>query len=588
MLRLRILTARADLLSGVFPRKKIWVWLIGLTAAVLVGLWMSSLAGAETRERRRLVQDWSTRHVLFTGLTAESAALLAERDPRAWHSWLAHGGRRAEASRPEPWWWRLRREPRHSKGLEKDWNMPIGTNVGPNVYAAKFSFDINAAPDCTNDYVVFPTMNSGVPGVGGLNASLVAFNNLYTGPGPTGICPTPLSPSTQPSVLFAYNTATLTGADAYLSPALSLDGTKIAFVESDSGSGNNYAAFHVLTWKAAEGTAWNSGAAPGDCLAGDSCMTTLVLNSVHSDSQSNPFVDYADDTAYVGDDSGQLHKITPVFGGTPAEVTGGGWPVQLHTATLHIFSPVYDSVSGHIFVTDNLGNMYVVNAATGAILSTVSLTAFQPSDVIVDSTNQTVFVFYADLTGHLSVSQFNTSGTLLRKVTAGELSGSDSAYTGAFDNNYYTSPSTGNLYFGGSVNGVASVYSVGFTGTTMNATASGPLVLSTSTTTSTLVPLTEVYNPSFATAQDRLFIGINENCSSANNNGCIESLDITNGLPSGILSSYQLGNNGGNLTLSGIIIDNVSPSAQASSIYFESSPPAGHVSAIKLTQSALQ
>jgi hypothetical protein len=317
-------------------------------------------------------------------------------------------------------------------------------------------------------------------------------------------------------------------------------------------------------------------------------MTTLVLNSVHSDSQSNPFVDYADDTAYVGDDSGQLHKITPVFGGTPAEVTGGGWPVQLHTATLHIFSPVYDSVSGHIFVTDNLGNMYVVNAATGAILSTVSLTAFQPSDVIVDSTNQTVFVFYADLTGHLSVSQFNTSGTLLRKVTAGELSGSDSAYTGAFDNNYYTSPSTGNLYFGGSVNGVASVYSVGFTGTTMNATASGPLVLSTSTTTSTLVPLTEVYNPSFATAQDRLFIGINENCSSANNNGCIESLDITNGLPSGILSSYQLGNNGGNLTLSGIIIDNVSPSAQASSIYFESSPPAGHVSAIKLTQSALQ
>jgi hypothetical protein len=239
-------------------------------------------------------------------------------------------------------------------------------------------------------------------------------------------------------------------------------------------------------------------------------------------------------------------------------------------------------------VTDGLGNMYVVNAATGAILDSVSLTAFIPSDVILDSTNQTVFVFYADLTDHLSVSQFDTSGALIRKVTAGKLSGSVSVYAGTFDNNYFTSPSTGNLYFAGSVNGVASVYGVGFTGTTINATASGPLVLSTSSTTSTPVPLTEAFNPSFSTAQDRLFVGITDNCISGNNNGCIESLDISSGLPSVTLNSYQLGNNGGNLTLSAIIIDNVSSSAQASSIYFETRPPAGSVSAIKLTQLALQ
>jgi hypothetical protein len=373
MLRLRPLFRSVDFIQNVLSRKKLLVSLMGSMVVVSTGMWIHSVAGAETSERRHLVQDWSARHVVFTGLTAESAALLAEREPRAWNSWMGHRGRRVDAPQPEPWWWRWRRGQGRLAELKTDWNMPIGTNVGPNVYAAKFGFDINAAPDCTNDYVVFPTMNSGVPGVGGLNASLVAFNNLYAGPGPTGICPSPLSPATEPSVLFAYNTATLTGADAYLSPALSLDGTKIAFVESNSGSGNSYTAFHVLTWKAGEGTAWNSAAAPGDCSAGNSCMTTLVLNSVHSDSQSNPFVDYADDTAYVGDDSGQLHKITPVFGGTPAEVTGGGWPVQLHTATLNIFSPVYDSVSGHIFVTDNLGNMYVVNAATGAILSTVSL-----------------------------------------------------------------------------------------------------------------------------------------------------------------------------------------------------------------------
>jgi hypothetical protein len=108
------------------------------------------------------------------------------------------------------------------------------------------------------------------------------------------------------------------------SPILSLDGKKIAFVESNDGSGSTYTAFHVLTWKSGEGTAWSSAAAPGDCSGGNSCMTTLVLNSTRSDSGSSPFVDYAHDTAYVGDDSGRLHKITPVFTGTPVEVIGSG------------------------------------------------------------------------------------------------------------------------------------------------------------------------------------------------------------------------------------------------------------------------
>ena len=67
------------------------------------------------------------------------------------------------------------------------------------------------------------------------------------------------------------------------------------------------------------------------------CMTTLSLGA--NDTFSAPFYDYAieDDAIYVGDDSGYLHKFTPVFNGTPssppAEVTTSPWPVPLSTKT---------------------------------------------------------------------------------------------------------------------------------------------------------------------------------------------------------------------------------------------------------------
>ena len=561
-----------------------------LAVAPLLWVLVVSVAAAqEFAPPEHLVHDWSTRHVIFAGLTPENLAASVAVDPRARHSWINHGRHRFEPRRdhePVP----VGRGRRHHERLATDWQMPITAAVGPRVFPAKFGFDVNAAPDCANDYVIFPTNNSDVPGASGLNVriSLVGFNNLYTGPGPTGICPTPISPATQPSVLFAYNTSTASGGKADQSPVLSLDGKKFAFVESNDGSGSDYTAFHVLTWKAGEGSL-SGAAAPGDCSVGNSCMTTLVLNSARSDSRSSPFVDYAHDTAYVGDDGGMLHKVTPVFGGTPVELIGNGWPVQLHSPPDQIQSPVYDSVSGQIFVTDNLGTLYVVNAVSGAILKAIPVTNFTPSDPIVDSTNQTVFVFGTDSSFALDVWQYDTSGTLLRNIRAGVLAGSVNVYTGAFDNNYFTSPSSGMLYFAGSVNRVASLCAVGFTGTTMNASFLGPLALSTSSTTSTPTPLTEIFNPSFSTANDRLFLGIDANCTNSGTDGCIESLDISNGFPSGILNSLTLGTNGTAFSVSGIIVDNVSPAAQASSIYFESFPTGNFAqSAIKLTQSGLE
>ncbi len=265
---------------------------------------------------------------------------------------------------------------------------------------------------------------------------------------------------------------------------------------------------------------------------------------------------------------------------------GNGWPLQLHASFDGIKSPVYDSVSGRIFVTDVNGyTFYVVDAASAAILNSVPFFLSTLGDPVVDSTNQTVFVMVVVYpTFDLTMVQFDTSGTLLRQIDAGSV-GSGGGFTGAFDHKYFTSPPSGSLYFAGTVNFAASLYSVGFTGTTMNSSFRGPLVLASSGSIPTA--LTEIFNPSLSNAPDRLFLGIDEFCSGSD--GCIESFDISNGFPSGVLDFRELGD-GGEGGVSAIIVDNVSATPQASSIYFEAFPfpPGTPNSAIKLTQSGLQ
>lgn len=85
------------------------------------------------------------------------------------------------------------------------------------------------------------------------------------------------------------------------------------------------------------------------------CMTTLNLSGNPTDTYSSPFYDYTDDVLYVGDNLSQLHKFTGVFLGNPTEVT----PAALGTA-YDLTSPVYDSLSGCVFVGDSDGNLYSV------------------------------------------------------------------------------------------------------------------------------------------------------------------------------------------------------------------------------------
>ena len=115
------------------------------------------------------------------------------------------------------------------------------------MYPAKFTFDVNAAPSCANDFVVFPINAAG----GSAQPNIAAFNNLYSGTaGATGICnsrtvpPAHTDTAGSATVFFSYNVSKIGGA-VTTSPVISFDatGSKIAFVESIAGQP---AHFHVL------------------------------------------------------------------------------------------------------------------------------------------------------------------------------------------------------------------------------------------------------------------------------------------------------------------------------------------------------
>jgi hypothetical protein len=96
------------------------------------------------------------------------------------------------------------------------------------------------------------------------------------------------------------------------STSISLDGKKIAYVESTAGS----AIFHVLTWKAGQGTSATAAAAPtlnGVCGAATSCLKSVTYSATATNTLASAWVDYQTDKAFVGSDDGKIYRISCVF-----------------------------------------------------------------------------------------------------------------------------------------------------------------------------------------------------------------------------------------------------------------------------------
>jgi hypothetical protein len=570
-----------------------------------------------------LPTDWTHRHAIFSSPSYRSEILSsAQQEPRYWLQLLRRLGSQDAASSDgldaakiaaaqlereqqryienhdssdlehlQEWEIRRRRRPRHEREpLERDWTQTFsnGTTytISSPTYPAKFSLSsANPTPNCTSDYVAFalPTGSSVFPG----SFNMIGFNNLYvTLAGGASFCP-----GTAPQAIFEYNASTAGGA-LNGSPALSLDGTLIAFVENAT-SANGGAVFHVLKWHSGDvqkidtlfphafnlvalaNCATNGAAAP--CEYSLSYTPAISSNPA---SLSSPFIDYGTDTAYVSDDGGNVYAIAPVFNASSANppVVKTGWPINVGSAAI-LTPPVYDSVSKNVFVASSGGTEFFIKASGSTVGSCVSGVppclgsssfAFTGGGTIqeapiVDSSTGRVFLSGTQLGGSSGSYVVQTDTALSAasvqpgKIGVGTV---NVLHPGAPDNNYFTSVGTGKFYAcGQSTSGEAQLYAFGFNSSgVMNTTAvsGSPVVLGNNNTVSSPCNggLTEIFNRS--ASKDWLFVGVKNHCvgTVGGTNGCIMSFDITTAFPTTFANQLALVGGG-----SGIVVDNVTDAA---------------------------
>jgi hypothetical protein len=522
-------------------------------------------------------QDWSQQQVVFTREGVLEHPEVLSREPRVLHQamqrWQApnSGVFRGVADQPPG----TNAYAVDGSVGKRDWRVTLGQGrISSNMFPAKYSFDGAAPPSCTNDFAVFGLT---VAGVTGGQANLVGFNNLYSGTSPTGICG-----SGGPSVLFAYNITTVAGGKITTSPLISEDGTKIAFVESVPST---QSIFHVLTWT--PGGAISNAVAPAS-------MASVVFAAAN-DTNSSPWIDYASDTAYIGADNGTVNKITGVFRGTPA-LAGGKWPISL--ARYHLSPPVLDSTLGYLMIGSDNGYLYEIDVNPGgnegnffslAIGRTGARYAGIQAAPVVDVTHHTAFAVSANDGNSAVLVQADirtgTPTSMARaRIGQGAAGGAPPTtalylYQPALDNNYYTNPSSGLIRVCGTGTGPGNTnpwqYAFGFTGSVMKTIASFSQQL-LSSTAARCTGWTEFYNPNIGGGTDFFFFGLTQDCTATGlAGGCVVSRTSNTSLTFATL-------NGGP---TGIIVDNYSTAAQASSIYMTA---ARFNAAYKFTQSGLQ
>jgi hypothetical protein len=576
--------------------------------------------------------DWSSRYLVMSGVRPEDALKAGDRDPRYVYNMV----KRQVAIDNLRHWLPIARDPEPTRSSKPkiDWSVSMEKGYVPqNQFPAKYQFNVSAE-NCNTDYLLLGlTLGTGAS----KQATIVGINNLYTGG--TIACN-----SGTPWVSFAYYTVTQTNGQIKTSPALSANGTKVAFVESTpSGS-----YFHVLVLPnpipvppSQTGTVL-SPQIPTSCTTTTTvgCMTTLAIQTSASDSNSPPWVDYNTDTAYVGADNGMLYKITPVFGGgAPALVNdSSNWPVTVSTQTSKILTaPVVDDTAGLIFIGDSEGYLYSVKlnspAKTFAAQYTVGWAGngagtgvVDPPIAVTDISNpgtDQVFAFtgcsyilgvggaVTQLPANFTTgpsSQNNPGNTVnLGSATGdGDCTGNN-VHSGTFDNAFWVNGSaSGHFIACGFENGVGTttnpavppeMYFFPFVSNTISSTGSSSFLIN-SNKGQECSPLTEFYNGT----NDMLFWGVGVStsqsylesstisstglatptCSTTATSTCVTAPDALGGT-SGIVIDNQVSNGGTNIYFTTLAGGSVN--GQSCHVTNGTTTP---YCAVKLTQSGLQ
>ena len=629
-------------------RSQHWVLVLAFLALSLVAPSPAQQPPASSGAAVGLPVDWSSRHVVHSNAVTLEFNQAARQDPRLLYNWLLR-------NRPQPGTAAAGTAPVSATGkkstpMQVDWNFPLGAGTVPfSMFPAKFSFDAGSstltAANCANDFLVYALNVAGSAS----QPNLVRFNNIYAGTaGFCGAAPTVLTAYTI-NTLNAGGTASLNGV-LRTSPVLSLDGTKVAFIETVPGNtqtcpgqaaNSTCSIFHVLTW----GSTGNNGSfdgtnrvynavAPGG--ANNNAVITTLTYSTSTNTNSSPWVDYSavgGEHAYFGDDSGKLYRTTCVFFCATAPAIDTGWPITV-AAGVSLGPPVLDVTSRKIFVGGSNGVLYLVDlslcpgvncsVAGGGIktLTVGSASAFGGvlDGPIVDSSFGIVFATAGNNgTGAGRLIETNTSFGFTDAFTMGN-SAFFNIFSAALDDAYFqnipgtTITPSGNIFTCGQLGGSGQpdLYWAPFTnpnaGTNTPISLTNPPRLNTASTKNVNIPgnpgigctpLTEFKNGT----TDRLFFSQSslpsKKCTSTSpaNEGCAFMYNITT--PTAVNLNSPAATAVENAGTSGMIVDNASPSAQASSIYFANQGTAACTTgtggattpsfcAIKLTQSALQ
>jgi hypothetical protein len=526
----------------------------GLLALVTLGWVLAGQAAKPVNVARSVPTDWSHGHLIFSHPATPEVAGRVANDPRYWQqldrgrmrTMMMPAGLMERAASGSSAAGSVPRRISGRRRMHGDWSVNLGStgSVGASTFPAKYAFHSNVA-SCS-DFVVFST---GLQG-SATQASIAAFNNLYSG-GCSG---------TVPSVLWAYLTAPVP-ARILTSPALSRDGSQLAFVQTDGPD----AQLVLLKWAANSSESVTSPGTPTivslanyrACTA--PCMTTFNLTDatglIHNDDRkSSVFINYSGDTAWVGDSGGLLHQFTGVFLGTPAEVVNGIFPVQVSSIG-DLGSPVFDSGSQQVFAAGVVdGVLYRVDPVTGTKIASGPLDASGNlvAGPIVDSSLGTVYVSASNdgttncpgpaaCSGVYQLTTTFGAGTTGNEVAVGTSSATPNPmYHGFFDSAYLKSVNgTGNFYICGNTGGHPTVYQV-----PINADVFGtPTTVSVLTRTQNqpCSPLIDVNNPNTSGgASERVFVSTALNAwpNICQGGGCVISFVVTQWQPS---TAYNVG-----------------------------------------------
>ncbi|PYX48053.1 MAG: hypothetical protein DMG79_12785, partial [Acidobacteria bacterium] len=179
---------------------------VSLSGLLVLGWVLTGQAARHAKHGIPLPTDWSHSHVIFTRPASDEQARLIGDDPRYWQQLYRQG--QSQVLAPEV-------TDLSVAGITPGgtWPQSLGHTAAPGAanFPAKYSLSsgtANCGSAAVPDYVVY---TSGVIG-SGTQASVVAFDNIYSGCG-----------GTVPTVYWAYNT----GGLILTSPVLSLDGSQV-------------------------------------------------------------------------------------------------------------------------------------------------------------------------------------------------------------------------------------------------------------------------------------------------------------------------------------------------------------------------